>query len=305
MSNLSKTYEDNDGLYTSTIKNFLSTDEKKIYQFFINNEGTLTQKEQKLLIDILDIKCVEDCESKIINTTSHDILKSILKNKVDDTILFLKLIFIIVLVIASVVNHDTTFIIKHKTMFIVESIIFVMLGTLSFFIMAMFRDKSFSLLTYGFVMLFYLMLHVLFQTSGMYAGFFSKTKIEEKQTDDTFIIKHAKSVIIYTIGLFIALYSIYIIFIMTYVNDSPDYIKNSVYGYIKFIIEMLIFGVLNSIIFYPVAINRQFTKDPMHNIIKGIEENTLGLSGVLVSIGQMCLLHIILQYTGFYRTINL
>lgn len=296
---------DKNGFYSSLIKKMLSNDEIKLYDFFLNNEGNLTQKEQKLLIDLLNITCAEDCESKIMNTTSDDILKSILKNKVDDTILFLKLTFIIVLIIASIINHDTKFITKHKTMFMVESIIFVMLGTLSFFIMTLFRNKSFSLITYVFVMLFYLVLHILFQTSGMYTGFFSRPKKTEPSTDETFIIKHAKTVIIYTLGLFIGLYCIYIMLIMSYVNDIPDYVKESSYGYFKFFIEMLLFGILNSIIFYPVAIDRQHIKDPLDNIEKGIKENTFGMSGVLVSIGQMCLLHIILQYTGFYRSINL
>jgi hypothetical protein len=303
MSNLMD--QDNEGIYLSIIKKMLSSDENKIYNYFANNVGSLSKKEQNLLIELLNIKCIDDCQTKVMNTSNRDILKSILKNKVDDTILFLKLVFVIVLVISSFVNHDTKFITKHTTMFIVESIIFIMLGTLSFFIMAMFRDKSFSFLTYVFVMMFYLMLHVLFQISGMYTGFFSKPQKKTECKDDTFIVKHAKTILMYTLGLFIGLYSIYIMFIMSYVYDIPDYVKNSSYGYLKFIVEMLIFGILNSIIFYPVAIDRQYTKDPMHNIIKGIEENTFGLSGVLVSIGQMCLLHIVLQYTGFYRTINL
>lgn len=305
MTNLTKKYEDNNGVYMSLIKRILSKDENKLYKYFINNEGYLTSKEQKLLIQLLNIKCMDDCKSKIMNTTSNDILKTIIKHKVDDTIIFLKLVFIIILIVASVINHDTKFITKHTTMFIVESIIFIMLGTLSFFIMTLFRDKSFSFTTYGFVVLFYLMLHVLFQTSGMYTGFFSKPENEEKETGDNGIIKNVKKVGLYSIGVLVVLYSIYIIIIMSYVNDIPEYVKQSKYGYIKFIIEMLLFGILNSIIFYPVAIDRQHTKDPLHNIIKGIEENTLGLSGVLVSIGQMCLLHVVLQYTGFYRSINL
>jgi hypothetical protein len=305
MSNLSKTYEDNSGVYISLIKKMLSKDENKLYEYFIDNEGYLTIKDQKLLIKLLNIQCMEDCKSKLLNTTSDDILKTIIKHKVDDTIIFLKLVFIIIMIVASVVNHDTKFITKHTTMFLVESIIFVMLGTLSFYIMTLFRDKSFSWLTYLFVMLFYLMLHVLFQTSGMYTGFFSKPAKQEKVGPDIGIIKNVKTISMYTLGVLIFFYCIYLGIIMSYVNDIPDYVKNSSYGYIQFIIEMLLFGILNSIIFYPVAIDRQNTKDPKDNIIKGIKENTLGLSGVLVSIGQMCILHIILQYTGFYRSINL
>lgn len=305
MSNLNKTYVDDDGMYSSLIKHVLSKDENKIYQYFVDNEGYLTSKEQKLLIKLLNIKCADDCKPKIMNTTSHDILKTIVKHKVDDTIIFLKLVFIIILVIASVVNHDTKFMIKHKTEFLVESIIFIMLGTLSFVIMKLFRNKSFSMITYVYVMIFYLMLHVLFQTSGMYTGFFSKPAEKEEAGPDVGIIKNVKTIGMYTIGVLILLYCMYIILIMGYVKDSPDYMKNSSYGYVKFIIEMLLFGILNSIIFYPVAINRQYTKDPLDNIKKGIEENTFGLSGVLVSIGQMCLLHVVLQYTGFYRSISL
>jgi hypothetical protein len=305
MTNLTKYYEDNNGIYFSLIKRMLSKDENKLYQYFINNEGHLTSKEQKLLIELLNIKCIDDCKDKIKKTTSDDILKTIIKHKVDDTIIFLKIVFIIVLIVASVINHDTKFITKHTTMFLVESIIFVMLGTLSFFIMTLFRDKSFSLLTYVFVMLFYLMLHILFQTSGMYTGFFSKPSKQEEKTDDNGIIKNVKKVGLYSIIILVVLYSIYVMIIMSYVNDIPEYVIKSKYGYFKFIMEMLLFGILNSIIFYPVAIDRQNIKDPLDNIVKGIKENTFGLSGVLVSIGQMCLLHIVLQYTGFYRSINL
>ena len=50
MSNLSKTYEDNPSVYISLIKKMLSKDENKLYEYFIDNEGYLTIKDQKLLI---------------------------------------------------------------------------------------------------------------------------------------------------------------------------------------------------------------------------------------------------------------
>lgn len=305
LSIFNKKYTDDHGFYTSMIKHVLSKDEHKIYDYFINNEGYLSPKEQKLLIKLLNIKCLNDCKSKITNTSSIDILKTIVKHKVDDTIIFLKLIFVIVLIVASIVNHDTKFMLKHKTMFLIEGSIFILLGTLSFFILTLFRDKSFSFSVYLFVMIFYFMLHVLFQTSGMYSGFFNKPVKKEKAGPDVGMIKNEKLIGMYTIGILCALYFIYILIIMGYVYDVPDYIQWSNYGYFKFAIESILFGILNSIIFYPVAIDRQYTKDPLSNIIEGIKENTFGLEGVLVSIVQMSLLHIVLQYTGFYRSVGL
>lgn len=308
MTNLSvfdKKYVDEGGFYNSIIKKMLSKDENKLYNYFINNQGYLSQKEINLLTKILNINCVNDCKSKIANTTSHDILKTIIKHKVDDTIIFLKLVFVIVLIVASIINHDTKFMFKHKTMFLVEGIIFIALGTLSFFILALFRDKSFSFSVYLFVMFFYLMLHILFQTSGMYSGFFDRPAKEEKAGPDVGMIKNELEIGVYSIGVLVLLYTIYILIIMSYVYDVPDYVKGSSYGYFKFAIESLLFGIFNSIIFYPVAIDRQYTKDPLKNIVEGIKKNTFGLEGVLVSIIQMALLHVVLQYTGFYRSVGL
>lgn len=302
MSNLNKIFNDEEGIYISIIKKMLSTDEKKIYNYFINNEGYLSSKEQKLLIKILDLECLNDidCKNKIVNTTSKDILTKIIKNKVDDTILFLKLMFITVLIVASIINRDIKFIKNHTTMFVVESLIFIMLGTLSFFILVLFRDKSFSMMTYIFVMIFYFVLHLLFQISGIYSSMYST---KEVKTTPSGMIKNVRTIVLYTLYLLTFVYLIYILIIMTYVNDKPDYLKNS--SYFKFILEMLIFGILNSIIFYPVAIDRQNRKDPLNNIIKGIKDNTFGITGMLVSIVQMCLLHVVLQYTGFYRSVGL
>jgi hypothetical protein len=305
MSNINKKYEDNDGMYMYVIKKILSKDEIKLYNYFIDNEGYLTPKEQKLLINLLNIKCVDDCKPKIMNTTSRDILTKIIKHKVDHSIFFLKLLFILILIIASLVNRDTKFIKEHTLLFTIEGIIIVMLGTLSFFIMTLFRNKSFSFSTYGFVMLFYLILHILFEISGMYNGFYLTEHKTEKTTDDTIIIKHAKTVLTYTLGIIVFMYLVYILFIMSYVNDVPSFVKESSYGYFKFFIEMVLVATLNSIIFYPVAIDRQYTNDPLDNIKNGIEKNTFGMTGVLVTIGHMCLLHIGLQYTGFYQSINL
>ncbi len=312
--------------------NFMSKDEKKLYLYISENlENPLF--DDKLLKKLLGLvedengfsiggKYADFANLNNIEDKQRFIFSHIMKNKAETSITFLKVSFLVILVLASIINWDTEFMTKYPAKFFGETMFFSILGTISVLIISLLRMKSLSLVAYTVTFIFMVALTLLCQISGMYTYSFVKEKTppsKQEPKSDSKISKISKNKImegfISTLmvfgGIVGLLYTFYLIAIISYKFDLPEYSSVNSTAYFQmeplylFIIETVLFALLNTINLIPIAVNREHPEDFFSHIGEVIKSESFKIGGLFMNFLGMCLLHIILHGVGMYEMIGL
>lgn len=304
----------NNTLYHTIIKMLLSVDEKKIFKKI--EEGCGLNENHPIITSFIKEKDKLMYSKLDPFEKQNYMLNQFVKNKAETSVIILKLIFILTLVVISIYNQDITFIKNYPYNFTFETIWFTIFGTLSIFIVALFRGKvmggnSLSFSAYIITIFTMIILNILFQISGLYTESFYETfdnrissKSEEELTEGTLTSINIVMLIL------IFIYGIYILLIIFFVKEMPvygHYSKNITIFIL--IIEGILFGILNTITLIPISIDRKYPDMPWKiSHIKNIlieESNNFKPSGYYANFLIMFFLHLALQGTGIYHSFGL
>jgi hypothetical protein len=235
---------------------------------------------------------------------TDDDIKNIITDKFHSDLIYLKIIIIVLLIVASFINKYTDFIKKKPIAFGCETIFYSIMGTLPFLYMEKYRKNEndhhylkIFILMFGLYSLF----NILFEISGLYSYMYEEENEEEYEEDLNTCKKNIskKDKIFNNINLSISvtfmILLIYIIFILILISYEVfdfniDGYKNNKFK--LFGLETLIFALCNALPFLLIAYNRQ---DKHFNIKKNLVE-------ILLLFIKFAIFHVMLQTSGFYKS---
>ena len=277
----------------------------------------------------------------INDQTCPPVLKKLFANKFDNVLINLKLIFLILFIIASVLVADTDYIKKNPGLFTAETIIYSFSVAIAFVYIQWCRyDNSDNagdandgstaegtnkpslsrLILFWFAIIFIgmIIINVLLQLSGFYTLLFDPVKISPNTITPYEKKIKALNESLYITIIGILLYIIfYLIFFAILVKDFD--IKNYGSGgkFVGlFLLETVIFGLCNALPFIYIYVNRAHphaTNDSSNHYSTSethIDENNYdsikskiihSLPETLGLFIKMVILHVLLQAGGFYK----
>jgi hypothetical protein len=271
-----------------------------------NNVGILN----KLLLpsNVIDTLKNQSSDDSIINLLKKpdDNIKKLLSSNFDSTFFGLKLIFILLFIVMSLVNRHFDFMKGHPMTFGIETLIYGIAGVIPFLYMEKMRknDNINYTLLFGIFMI-YIFFNITLEIGGFYHLVYeSHAKHDDKHDDKhedhkcsekevTKTIKHYNGMI-NSIGITSTLVLVFVVLTLFYMTYKIYDFKIESYGdsyYKFFIIEILIFSLCNSLPFILVAYNRQ---TPNFNV------NTNVLETLFLFL-KFVILHVLLQGSGFYN----
>jgi hypothetical protein len=225
-------------------------------------------------------------------------IKELMADNFDNYLIYMEVFLITLIIIMTIFNRYTKHIKNNPYEFLIETIIYGIVGAIPFLYMEYKRkdeDKRNYLSIFIMMFFIYIGFNILFELSGIYYFFYdesfnkqnkNKPPLEENEQ----IITNTLYSVIITISLILLYVSIIMIIISYKVGDFEitKYKDNLLYF---FIIETLIFSLLNSVPFFLIAYNRQKTNF-------NLSQNTIMN---LILFFQFVILHIIFQSSGFYK----
>jgi hypothetical protein len=230
---------------------------------------------------------------------SHTNLEAALLGKFENSLLTIELFVFLVLTIASLINKDLTFgqnksltDSKYYIRFIIETILVGIGCAIPFIYMKYTRDYQNAsvfnmIILFIFSFLFMAFVNLLFQFSGFYSYMYGINKVDKPKPSlkkgliDSVLVSNAV-----IIGFLIL--QIIIISVMVRNIDIPAYNNHF---FISFIIEVILFGLANSLPTLLITINR----------IGYI--SSASIIRLLISIVGFSALHVSLQISGFYKNL--
>jgi hypothetical protein len=259
-----------------------------------------------------------------IDSDCSEIINKLFTNKFDNILINIKLIFLILFIIASVLVADTDYIKKNPGNFTAETVIYAFFVALAFVYMQGMRyvkgdNNKYSrlyLMGIWFVIVFFgmIVINILLQLSGFYTLLFDPatsspniiTNYEKK------IKSLNESFYITIIG--ILLYTVcYLLFFAILVGDFTitNYGKGGKFIGL-FLLEIIIFGALNALPFIYIYVNRapshsktktnhsssEIHVDEHDSILTKIDHSKKETIGLFI---KMVVLHLLLQAGGFYK----
>lgn len=270
-------------------------------------------------------------ETRIATQSEPAKLKEILTTSFDSTFLTLKILFCILFLVMALVNKYITFIKEHPVTFTLETLIYGISGTLPFLYMEIMRKNKGSAINFNMLLIIfaiYLFFNITLEIGGFYKIFYDhgheKTILDKIKDDITHIneerhkkVEHFKDTthsknndtptciesenisiyngmmesLFYTVILALVFEIIVMLYLTFKVYDFtiPNYESNTLSIY--FIIEILLFGLCNSVPFMLVAYNRQKSN---FKLMPNMKE-------VLLLFIKFVILHVLLQGSGFYN----
>jgi len=231
--------------------------------------------------------------------SSHTSLEAALLGKFENSLLTIELFIFLVLTIASLINKDLTFGAnksltdnKYSVRFIIETILVGIGCALPFVYMKYTRDYQNAsvfnmIILFICSFLFMAFVNILFQYSGFYSYMYGINIVPEPKPSlkkgliDSILVSNAV-----IIGFLIL--QIIIISVMVRNTDIPAYNNQK---FPSFILEIIIFGLANSLPTLLITINR----------IGYI--STASILRLLLSFVGFASLHTLLQISGFYKNL--
>jgi len=224
-------------------------------------------------------------------------IKQLLTYSFDTKLIYIKIVFIILIIIMTINTGYTTWIKNNKIKFTIETILYGLISTIPFLYMEKYRKSE----NYNFLIIFvsifflYAGINVLFELSGFYYYLYninhsSDTDSHKEQTESTKITNKLFYSLIYTI-IIILVYMILSMIIISYKvgNFNIEAYNNNFYT--AFITEIIVFALINSLPFLLIAYNRQGSK---------FKFGTNFLEVFLIFI-KFIILHLMFQTSGFYH----
>ncbi len=223
----------------------------------------------------------------------------------EDILIFLKLYGVIFVIYGAYINYDIAFIKNNIGLFFTETILYAIVGAISIAYIYYRRNnnklKSKSLL-YTFLLWFliYFCGHILLQLSGIYTVMYSKhstennhedTIVKEKINKNTKLIDGFKTTATITVFIPIILLILSLFYFAYSVGDTIG-TKDGLLPW--FIIETIIFSVLNTVPLFFICKNRQKFDDFIDNKFNLIHS---GLTFI-----QFIIFHLLLQYSSIINT---
>jgi hypothetical protein len=230
---------------------------------------------------------------------SNSTLDAALLGKFENSLLVIKLFIFLLLIVASVINKDITFAEnstltdnKYIIRFIIENIVIGLACAAPFMYMKWMRDYQnatvFNMaILFIFSFFFMVLINNLFQFSGFYSYIYGIKKAAEPQDS---IKKGLIQSVLISNAIVIGVLIFQIIFISLMIKDTdiPAYGNNVIFW---FIVEIVIFGIINALPTLLVSFNRV-------NSINMSSVEIFGISFVIFSI-----IHSVFQISGFYKHI--
>jgi Na+-driven multidrug efflux pump len=230
---------------------------------------------------------------------SNSTLDAALLGKFENSLLVIKLFIFLVLIVASVINKDLTFAEKSNLndnkyiiRFIIENIIVGLACAAPFMYMKWMRDNQnatvFNMaILFIFSFFFMSLINILFQFSGFYSYIYGIKKVPEPQ--DSIKKGLIQSVLISNaIVIGVLIFQILFVSLMIKNTDIPAYGNNVIFW---FIVEIIIFGIINALPTLLVSYNR----------INNINMSSLEIFGIAFVI--FSIIHSVFQISGFYKHI--
>jgi len=228
-------------------------------------------------------------------------IKKILTSTFEKDLKYLEIFFGILIIVMAIGNGYTKYIKNNPNKFIIETILYGIIGTLPVLYMEKYRNPNGShnyLKAFITTFFLYVACNLLFELSGIYYFFYEKQEPilplskppQESQTDDQKIINNTVYSVFFTIGIIIIIIIMIMIIIAYKIHDFNIEAYN---GHLlsSFLIEMFVFALLNSIPFFFIAYNREGKQF-------NLKTNSVEVSLIFI---KFALLHILLQASGFFK----
>lgn len=240
------------------------------------------------------------------------IATTMLTKQFENDFLFLKTVFILLLLTMSLMTHYTIYMKQNPWKFLFETFFYGVMGALPFIYFERIRKTSNHHFLYVFGMLFslYVVFHILLELSGTYSYLYeiseSGHNTNSTKTAADYWKQGLKDMIVNNSGYssLIVLFAIlaYFAFRMIYISYKVGdfHIRayhNNTNQWTWFIIEVVLFAFCNSFPFLIFAYDRRSNQQEPESSFD-ISKNVFEISILFV---KFAILHIMLQASGFYH----